>query len=56
MSKTIQLKIDVNTKSLRNINKIEPIKIRKILLAKEYEQLTLIGVPIEECLLGVKLY
>ena len=56
MSKTIKLEINSNIRPIKNIDSIKPIEIRKKLLSKGYEDLNLLGIPIEKCNSGVHLW
>lgn len=56
MSKAVKLKISSNSGSIQKINQINPYEVRKLILDQGYEDLTLIGIPIEEYRFGIHLW
>lgn len=56
MSNKIKLRINSKNHSFRDINNINLREIRKKLLAKGYEEINIMGIPIKECSSGVNVF
>ncbi len=56
MSNLITLKIKSNATLWKDIDKVDSETIMENLLEKGYEEIKLVGIPIEECFSGVRLW
>ncbi|MFM2314355.1 MAG: hypothetical protein RLZZ04_3631 [Cyanobacteriota bacterium] len=56
MSKAVKLKINSNSRSIKKINQVDPYEVRKLILDQRYEDLMLIGIPVEEYHSGIHLW